>query len=81
MMIAAPLPAVTPFASTSLDKRLVVPAARFNNGSVPPPLITVGTSARPIIATLFVMAGNCNPSVMGFVTPNSITLLPGVALA
>ena len=41
----------------------------------------VGKSACPIIATLFVMAGNCNPSVMTFVTPNRITWLPGVALA
>jgi len=70
LLIAAPLPVVLPFASTRFDKLFVVPAAKVNSGMMPPPLMTVGTVAPPMIATLLVIAGNCNPSVMTFVTVN-----------
>jgi hypothetical protein len=70
LLIAAPLPVVIPFARTRLERLFVVPSTKVKIGQDPPPLMTVGTSARPVIATLFVIVGNCNPSVMVFVTEN-----------
>ncbi len=70
LLIAAPLPVVLPFTSTSRDRLFVVPAAKMKSGRLPPPLMTEGTSVRPIIATLFVIVGNCNPSVIALVTLN-----------
>ena len=59
---------VQPLASTRLERLFVVPAAKVNSGRVPPPLMTVGTVATPVIATLFVIVGNGSPSVMTLVT-------------
>ena len=81
LLIAAPLPVVLPFASTRLDIVFVVPATKTKIGRTPPPLMTVGTSVRPMMVMLFVIAGNCDPSVIIFVTANKILFLPGVVLA
>jgi hypothetical protein len=59
----------------------VVPAANVNIGTAPPPLMTVGTSMRPLMVTLLVMGGRGETSTIGSVTANSMTLSPGVALA
>jgi hypothetical protein len=56
--MAAPFPSVRPLASTSRDTMLVVPAEKLKRGRVPPPLMTVGTSVRPLTVTLFVIGGN-----------------------
>ncbi len=37
-------------------------------GKFPPPLMTVGTVAIPVIVTLFVIVGSGNPSLMTSVT-------------
>jgi hypothetical protein len=50
-------------------------------GNVPPPLMTVGPVALPVIATLFVIVGNGKPSVMTFVAVILIRFRPGVAFA
>src|ERR1035437_6058689 len=60
---------------------LVVLATKKKIGTVPPPLITVGTSMRPMMVTLLVMGGSGDTSTMGLVIPNSMTLWPGVAFA
>ena len=68
LWMAAPFPVVLPFARTRLERLFVVPAAKVKRGKAPPPLITVGTVAPPMMATLFVIVGNANPSVIIFVS-------------
>jgi hypothetical protein len=81
LLMAAPFPVEKPFVRTKLDRIFVVPAANAKMGTVPPPLMMVRTSLRPLMVTLLVMGGSGDTSTMGFVTANSMTLSPGVALA
>ena len=67
--------------AAALALLFVVPAAKVNSGSVPPPLMTVGEVATPVIATLFVMTGSASPKVMTPLTEILILFLPAVAFA
>jgi len=68
----------------SIRKHEIGQAVRRSRSKVkaagPPPLITVGTVAFPVIATLCVMVGKGSPSVMAFVTEIYL-IISGVAFA
>jgi hypothetical protein len=64
-----------------LDRLFVVPAAKLKICKTPPPLMTAGVLAAPMIVRLFEIVGNGDPSVMTFVTVILISFFPGVTFA